>query len=204
MTVVLPPRGRTFTCVEKDPRSDSSVSDGVPTTLGTQPRGWSDRGNEAMMGWPARDSGFTLIEVLVATVLFGIFAATALSGWSAWSTASAHAGTAREIQSVLRHAQQQAVTEGRSICVQFKPDDDTYAVFRGACALDMTDPVRGPMRPQHDAIDVGQFLAGGSPTDGVTFTRRGTATAGTIEISRSGADSYVLTVGGVTGRVTVG
>ena len=67
-----------------------------------------------------RDSGFTMIELLVTIALLGIMMAIAVSGWSAWAKASRQSGTARELQSVLRQAQVRAVTEGRAVCVAFR------------------------------------------------------------------------------------
>ena len=57
------------------------------------------------MSYPDRDGGFTLIEVLVAIGLSGVMAALAIGGYGRWAESSAHKGTAREVQTVMRQAQ---------------------------------------------------------------------------------------------------
>ena len=87
-----------------------------------------------------RDSGFTMIELLVTISLLVIMMAIAISGWTSWAKASSQSGTARELQSVMRQAQVRAVTEGRAICVSFRVAQNDYTVYRGAC--DDTTKVR--------------------------------------------------------------
>ena len=102
------------------------------------------------MSHPDGDGGFTLIEVLMAMVLSGLMMALAIAGYSRWAAASAHVGTAREIQTTMRQAQQQAVTEGRATCVWFDVADHTYTVYRGACTLptkEMRRSSRAPFTP---------------------------------------------------------
>lgn len=153
------------------------------------------------MPQPDRDSGFTLIEVLVTITLMGVMMAIAVSGWSAWSQASAHSGTAREIQSVLRQAQQQAVTEGTSICVQFSESANSYSVLRGSCDGSLT-AIRGPMTPDGNQVSISSPTFSTASPSGVTFYARGTATAGTVKVVRSGSSKvYTLKVEGLTGRV---
>jgi type II secretion system protein H len=154
---------------------------------------------------PQRDSGFTLIEVMVTIALMGILMAFAVSGWSSWAKASAHSGAARETQSAMRQAQQQAVTEGRAMCVQFDDAADTYSVFRGRCS----DPAKvraiGPVEIAAGVhIEAPNFTSSaGTPATGVSFHARGTASPGELRITRDGSTTvYRLTVEGLTGRVS--
>jgi type II secretion system protein H len=155
---------------------------------------------------PDRDSGFTLIEVLVAIALMGMMAALAIGGYSRWAASSAHIGTAREIQTAMRQAQQQAVTEGRAACVWFDVPSSTYTVYRGACNTSTKQKLTGPHHTASGDVALSSpVFAGTSGTSGgVTFYARGTASAGEVRVTRRGsAKVYLLEVEGLTGRVSL-
>lgn len=148
------------------------------------------------------DSGFTLIEVMVTIALAGILMAIAVSGWSSWAKASAHSGAAREIQSAMRQAQQQAVTEGTATCFWFDDAADTYAVYRGRCTDAGKQLVKGPVAVS-PYVDI-STPAFGSDGTGTSFLGRGTGSPGSVSVTRPGSTTtYVLTVDGLTGRVGI-
>lgn len=154
----------------------------------------------------ARDSGFTLVELMVTLALLGLMSAIAIGGWRSWAVASEHSGTAREIQSLLRQTQQRAVTEGRAACVQFDVAANAWTVYRGTC----DDPARlrleGPIASDTTEVQVSSpsFTAPSGTSTGVTFYARGTAWPGEVRVTRTGTSkTYVLTVEGLTGRVSL-
>ena len=157
------------------------------------------------MSHPPRDGGFTLIELLVTMSLMGIMMAIAISGWASWTKSSEHAGTARDVQALLRQTQQQAVTEGQSMCVLFGAPADTYTVYRGACDDSSKTKSQGPMKTASQTVHVDSpSFAIGTVTGqtGVSFTPRGGAWPGTVRIVRDGSSRvYTLKVEGLTGRV---
>jgi prepilin-type N-terminal cleavage/methylation domain-containing protein len=157
------------------------------------------------MSHPSRDSGLTLIEVLTAMAILGALMAVAVGGWSAWTNASAHSGTAREIQSAMRQAQQQAITEGTATCVLFDEAAETYAVYRGGCSDSTKQKVAGPVTAANGIdIDDPSFIATSGSSPGVTFQGRGTATPGDVRIGRNGSGTtYQLAVDWLTGRVSL-
>jgi type II secretion system protein H len=151
------------------------------------------------------DAGFTLLEVMVTIVIAGLVMAFAVSGWTAYARVSAQDGAAQEVQSVLRQAQQRAVTEGTSICVLFDTSAGAFTVYRRPCDDSSKIKLDGP----YD-LDGRVRLAGaaftsatGATSAGVTFTSRGTAWPGEVSIARDGSSrTRVVKVEGLTGRVT--
>jgi type II secretion system protein H len=154
-----------------------------------------------------RDAGFTLIEVMVTIVLFGIVMAIAVNGSRSWSLAHEQSGTARTLQSLLRQIQQRAVTESQPACVTFDVGSNTYTVFRGACDDPAKTKVKGPVSTSSRKVHLTApaFTSPtGTPGPNVGFTARGTAWPGQVKVTRDGATkTYVLSVEGLTGRVAL-
>lgn len=150
---------------------------------------------------PVGAAGFTLIEVLTVITLMGIVLAISVSGWARWTQANEQAGTASKIEATLRQAQQQAVTEGSSICVLFSPSADSWTTYRGACGA-TTSTLEGPVKI--DSKRVHLITPSFASSAGVTFTSRGTATPGSLVVTRDGSSRQIqIKVEGLTGRVVV-
>ncbi len=148
--------------------------------------------------------GFTLVELCAAMAIFGVLAAISVGGLHKWTQAREHSGTAAAVQSLLREAQQRAVTEGRATCVSFETGTQVYALYRGSC----DDPTRVLLQTRRpDAGNVllaaPAFVGPSGPTPAVTFKPRGTAWPGSVQITRSGSNKvYTVSVEGLTGRVS--
>ena len=157
------------------------------------------------MSQPCRDEGVTLIEVLVTISLMGAMMAIALSGWASWGRASGQTGTARELQSVMRRTQQSAVTEGRAMCVQFDVAANQYSVFRGACSDAARTRIVGPVTVESAQVALSApAFTGSTAGAGATFYARGTATPGTVSVTREGSSRvWTITVERLTGRVAL-
>jgi type II secretion system protein H len=159
----------------------------------------------------SRDAGFTMIEVMVTIVLLGIMMAIAVGGYRSWAFAHQQSGTARTLQSVLRQSQQRAITEGRSVCVEFNTAASTYTVYRSSTAAPAcSDPakvnVRGPVTTAGKSVHLGTatFASPDGAVAKVSFTPHGSAWAGKVTVTRDGSSKvYVLTVEGLTGRVSL-
>ncbi len=77
------------------------------------------------------DSGFTLVELLVVITMMSVIMGFAVGGWRSYAAAREQSGAGQQVREALRQAQQQAVTEGTSICVDFQAT--SFQIFRGAC-----------------------------------------------------------------------
>lgn len=151
------------------------------------------------------DAGFTMLEVMVTIGISGVLMAMAVIGFRGWSNSLDHEGTATRIQSVLRDAQQRSVTEGSLICVRFSTTDDSWTVLRGSCASPSTQLTKDTVEAGGVELVGPSFTSGaGSPEPGVTFYPRGTATPGSVTVTRNGTSKiWTVKVEGLTGRVSV-
>jgi prepilin-type N-terminal cleavage/methylation domain-containing protein len=159
-----------------------------------------------------RDEGMTLIEMLTTLAIAGIVMATATWAIRDYITANAESGTAEQVQSALRNAQEQSLSEGRTYCVYFTAT--TWTVYKSDCTV-AANKVSGPSRVADSAITLTSvaFPAPETPVTGLNtacpvtgqcayFYPRGTALAGSLDVSRPGK-TYVVNVEGLTGRVSL-
>lgn len=161
----------------------------------------------------AGDDGFTLIEVLVVTVIAGLIMGIAFFGWRSWQQSLQEQGAQRAVVSLLRDAQVRAVAEDTTYCVDFGtsgsttsatvwrvPGDDTGAL--AACTTgtkvqtwtaDNGTSVTGASFSQRD----------GSTTAFVLFYPREAASGGGVNVARTGSSkTYSINVDALTGRVS--
>jgi prepilin-type N-terminal cleavage/methylation domain-containing protein len=171
------------------------------------------RGSKAMENVaeriPARGGsapGFTLIELCAAMSIFGILAAISVNSLHGWMAASRQTATTSSLEALLRETQQRAVTEGRTLCVDFDLGTQTWAVLRGTCGTSGQVSLQGPLRPESGVrVTSAAFATGATTLDGVTFFPRGTAAPGSLTVTRSGSSrTDTLRVDGLTGRVSRG
>lgn len=152
-----------------------------------------------------RDSGFTLIELLVVVVLMGVAATLAVSGFQGYARSAEHAGTRDGVVSALRAAHQRAQAEATAYCVAFAADGKTWSTYRGDCATGTL--VKGPEDVGGAQVQLSNvsFLRPDGTNGGreVTFTARGTASKGSLQVARTGSTkAYTVTVEGLTARVS--
>lgn len=151
-----------------------------------------------------RGAGFTLIEVLVTVTILGAMLAIGVGGWSGWSAANEQEGAVATLRGTMRDAQQQAVTEASSICVMLQAGTDQYATYLGACDAPSKTLLRGPFALDSKRVHLvaPSFTGPSGSSSGVTFSSRGTATPGSVKVTRDGSSKvWQLSVEGLTGRV---
>ena len=157
-------------------------------------------------GMRAGDAGLTLVELLVGMVIVTILAVSSVSGWTRYQRAVEHRGTAQELVSALRNAQQSALAEAATYCVSFNTSNRSYELKKFSCGA--TGQVAKPAtRTQSTRVSLSSpaFLqTDGTTTADVSFFARGSATKGAVRVRRAGsAKTYTILVEGLTGRVSL-
>ena len=160
------------------------------------------------MSQPPRDSGFTLLEIMVVIGLMSLLSALGVGAWKSWAVAEAQKGAATDLQTVMRQTQVRAVTEGVNFCVTFDTTANTYTVYRYTCHAPAGNvKVNGPFTLGDSRVqlsDVNFTAVAPATSTEVTFRASGIATPGGLTITRSGSTkTYTLKVEGLTGRVSV-
>ena len=154
-----------------------------------------------------RDSGFTLIEMMVVVGLVSLLAALGVGAWKQWTVAHAQVGAVTDLQTILRQTQVRAVTEGYAFCVKFDTTTQTYTVYRYACAPTGNVKVSGPFNLGDSRVRLTavNFTAVAPATSSeVTFRASGSASPGGLNVTRIGSTkTYSIAVEGLTGRVSL-
>ena len=122
-----------------------------------------------------KDSGFTLLELMVAIAIVAIAASIAVPNMISWPAKHRMSGAAREIYSAMQYARLMAVKEMMPIAVNFNVGTDTYTVFSDEVATNGTlDAGETVLKTGTMPADVDMFSAsftGGVPYAG--FDARG-------------------------------
>lgn len=153
------------------------------------------------------DQGFTLIELLVVMIIGGVIATLGTFSFTNWQSQSEHRGTTDRVISQLRQASVNAVSEGRTYCVELREPTAVVQVWRLRCGTGTA--IGGVVRPQ----GAGMSLTAAPPAVTATtpcpstskcfyFYPRGTATPGTVTVVSTKRDmTYTIRVEGLTARV---
>lgn len=154
----------------------------------------------------AGDAGLTLVELLVGMVIVTLLAVSSVSGWTSYQRVTEHKGTAQELVSALRNAQQRSLAEAATYCVAFDTGNRSYELRKFACGA--TGVVAKPAtRTQSTRVGLAApaFLqTDGTTASSVSFFARGSATKGSVQVRRVGSTkTYTITVEGLTGRVSI-
>ncbi len=159
------------------------------------------------------ESGFTLIELMVAMVLFGILASIGTVGFRTVQASLQARGAHRESVTQLRTVQARAVAENTAYCVDFGaatgnswnvyrvPGGDQGALSAGFTCTSGTKVATytAPGKTSFSAVSFQQ--RNGSFTSYGLFYARGAASGGSFKIGGGGASVYTVTVDSLTGRV---
>lgn len=155
---------------------------------------------------PSGTAGLTMIELVVVMVIIGALSALGTSGWSGYQRTVEHRGSAQELVSALRNAQQASLAEAVTYCVSFDTATRSYQVFKFACgASGVSSGSADTTQSSRVTLVMPAFTQlNGSTASQVSFFPRGSATKGSVAVARQGSDrTYTVTVEGLTGRVAL-
>ena len=165
-----------------------------------------DEGIHLMRHEHGPDSGFTLVEVLAAMVLFGILSTIAVTGYRQYQRSHEEQGSADALTAVLRNAQERSTAESRTYCIRIGADSRSWTIWRASCGTGTqvgagtTDSAQVTMpAASRSFVD----RSGATSSTDIYFYRSGMASAGSLQVIRAGSSKiYTLRVEGLTGRVT--
>lgn len=150
-----------------------------------------------------QESGFTLIEAMIAMVLFGILVAIAAPPYAAYRTKQQHIGATRELVAFLRRAQVRAVSEETTYRVDIASNGKSATTYR----FNGSSYVKGqvlevPTSKLTFANASFTQPSGGSGTS-VWFYARGSGSKGSVTVTSSDSSkTYTVDVEGLTARVS--
>ena len=153
-------------------------------------------------------AGFSLVELLVVTVLIGIIGGAGLTALKGYTRNADVDGSAADVVSALRTTAQRSVTEGRTYCVRFDTAANTFTVYRSSCSSTSTQVV-APVRTRGPAVLVNPTFTPANSVRDVCqtagacayFYPRGTGSPGQVVVRRPGGRAITVTIEGLTSRV---
>ena len=172
------------------------------------------------MSTRSRESGFTLVELMVTMVIAGSLASISAFGFVNYRYTSQEQGSAQELVSTLRSASEQAISEGRTYCVDLPNSagptlNITYSTWRYSCGG--SSPVVGSVQVggtrQTQSTQVSFTSTVTNPAappscpaahSCLYFFPRGTALPATVTVTSSKrSKKYIIHVEGLTARVYI-
>lgn len=150
------------------------------------------------------DSGFTLLEVMTTCLLLGVLVAIAVGPWRSFMGARAQRDGARELVSMLRHAQISSTSEVATYRVDLTAT--TAKEYRitpssGTAVLKNTLTISEPTVSYQAASFADSAGVLGAQ---VFFYPKGAASPGTVEVRRANHSKvYTVVVEGLTARVSI-
>lgn len=155
-----------------------------------------------MDGAEDRQSGFTLIEVMVSMLLLGLLAAIAVGPWKGFQEARAHKETSQLIVTAMRNAQVSAVAESTRYRVAVTDSGKSLTVYQSP--VSGTEVLKTKVNVADRRITLtSPAFTGATPPTSAFFFGRGSATAGRLLITRAGHPDVKVIVEGLTGRVSI-
>ena len=162
------------------------------------------------------DNGFTLVELMVTMAIAGTLSAIAIFGFANYRNTSQHQGSAQEIVSVLRSTSEQAISEGRTYCVDLQnaspaTGNRTFSTWRYSCGGAGSSQSGGTRTTQSTDITFSAIVTNPATPPAcpashacLYFYPRGTALPATVTVASSKrSKTYAIHVEGLTARVYI-
>jgi prepilin-type N-terminal cleavage/methylation domain-containing protein len=157
-------------------------------------------------GWFRNRRGLTLVEVMVALVIFGLLIVMGLPGFRKYLATHMVDGSANRLAGSLRLARQRAATEQNNYRVTFDPATQSFSILdddNSNSVADAGEEILGPINiPTELTVTNGPLTP--FPGDSLVFYPNGTASAtGTVTISNSKGFWRLVAVVRSTGAVAL-
>lgn len=157
----------------------------------------------------SNEVGASLLELVVVMAIAGVLMALGTYGFTSWRHTSQHQGAADELVSTLRGASVQAISEGRTYCVDVKSGGASYELWRYSCGGSGAVQVEATHSTQDVAVTYAATVTTPTPApacpSGSTclyFYPRGTALPASVTVaSTHRSKTYTVRVEGLTSRV---
>jgi type II secretion system protein H len=170
------------------------------------------------------DRGFTLVELLVVMVIVGTLMAISAFAFSSYRNTAELRGSSQELMSTMRSASEQAISEGRTYCVDLtnatpSTTNRSFALWQRACTVaGGGTQVGGTRKTQSSRISFSTAVTNpnAAPTCPagqnccatdhacIYFYPRGTALQATVTVSSSArSGTYTIHVERLTARVWI-
>jgi general secretion pathway protein H len=143
---------------------------------------------------PARQAGFTLVEMLVALAIMGLAMTLVAGGRASGSRTLTAKGAAAELASGLREARSQAIAEDRPV---FLTIDVAAHTFWIGDHLARSLPVDLPL-----SVTAGRGRVGGGQAR-ILFDADGSSSGGLIRVG-DGPQSLSIRIDWLSGRIRIG
>jgi len=148
------------------------------------------------------DSGFSIVELIITLVLFGIVTTIAIPAFRGWSDNSNLKAAAREITSDCYQMRQRAMAENVRFRIAFNPDPTNTFTLQQETApgSNAYNALLTKTLDEFPRITITGAVIGAGTT--ASFQPRGSSSAGTVSLANSRGSTATITLL-MTGRVHV-
>lgn len=145
-------------------------------------------------------NGFSVVELVIAVFIIGIVAAMAALGWQSYVLNANLRSAARDIVTDFQSCKVKANSQSRAYTITFDTGANQYTISAPAATLPAVSTVKSPtVHGRGIQITNANYGMSGSI---ITFTSRGTSSAGTVTLTNTRGSTAIITTN-TTGKAYV-